>query len=95
MTIFIKKLLFPFLIFALISVFFFYYVTEYTKTNSETNYVLKSYKNTVALYNNDEVVKIYSDIVLNTLPKNDIQNFNDGISVSDPQYAEQYLENFE
>ncbi len=95
MKIFMKKVLFPILVFSLVFILIAYCTTDYTTKDVQTNYILKSYKNTVALYDNDEIVKIYSDIVLNTLPKNDIQIFNSGISVPTPTHADQYLENFD
>lgn len=61
----------------------------------QNNYMLKSYKNTVALYNNGNIVKIYDDVVLNTLPPQDIQNFNSGIPVTSQTAAETYLVHFE
>lgn len=95
MHIFIRKILFPIIVFAFVSVLFFYYLSEYKKNDVKTSYELKSYKNTIALYNDEKIVKIYDDIVLNTLPKNDIQNFNIGVSVTNPTHADEYLENFD
>ncbi len=95
MNIFIRKILFPIIVFTVVSILIFYYVTEHTKKDVKTNYELKSYKNTIALYNDEKIVKIYDSIVLNTLPKSDIQNFNSGISVTNPTHADEYLENFD
>ncbi len=61
----------------------------------KNNYTLKAYKNTIALYSGDEIIDIYDNIVLNTLPKNDIQNFSNGISFSTITQAEIYLEDFD
>ena len=61
----------------------------------QNNYMLRSYKNTIALYNNENIVKIYDNIVLNTLPQQDIQSFNNGIPVTSQTAAESYLQDFE
>ncbi len=95
MSFFIKKLVFPILCFMAVFLMLLYFITYYQKTDTSVNYTLKSYKNTVALYNGEKVIKIYNNIVLNTLPQKDIQNFNSGISISNPSQAEEYLENFE
>lgn len=68
--------------------------TNEAKTKS-TNYMLKAYKNTVALYDNDSIVEIYDDIVLNSLPKTDIYNFSKGIQFESRENAELYLEDFD
>lgn len=57
--------------------------------------MLKSYRNTVALYQNDKLLEIYENIVLNTLPQKDIQSFNNGITFGTEEQAEIYLEDFE
>ena len=94
MSFFIRKIFFPILtficIFALIICFF-----KNKQKNTNSVYTLKSYKNTVALYKNDQLVKSYESIVLNTLPQKDIQNFNTGISFDNQLQAELYLEDFE
>lgn len=64
------------------------------KTDAD-NYCLKSYKNTVALYNGEEIIQIYNNIVLNTLPEQDVINFNNGIAVATPAQAEIILEDFD
>ncbi len=61
----------------------------------DDTYYLKSYKNTVALYNGEEIVEIYNNIVLNTLPEQDIISFNNGIAVATPAQAEIILEDFD
>lgn len=94
MRFFIQKALFPTLIF----VSAFLLVLHYIKSNKETadiNYAIKAYKNTVALYSDEEIIKIYDNIVLNTLPEKDIYQFKKGVSVASPEQAEIYLEDFE
>ncbi len=93
MPFFIKKILFPILIFASSFLIALYFISDYQSTS--VNYTLKSYKNTVALYSGEDIIKIYDNIVLNTLPEKDIQSFNDGISITTPTQAEIYLEDFE
>ena len=95
MRIFIKKFLFPTLFFALTFILIAFYTKNNAQKPKDKKYIIKSYKNTIALYNNDEIVEIYDSIVLNTLPQNDIKKFNDGITVSTQAQAEKYLENFD
>ncbi len=95
MRFFIQNILFPILSFAFSFLIILHIITNYNKTNTNLNYTLKSYKNTVALYNGEKIIKIYNNIVLNTLPQTDIQNFNKGIPVSTQVEAELYLEDFD
>lgn len=95
MPVFIKKILLPILVFISVVIIILYFINDYQNTNRSVNYTLKSYKNTVALYNGEEIIKIYSNIVLNTLPQKDIQSFNSGIPVATQIQAETYLEDFE
>ena len=50
---------------------------QQTKTND--SWVLRSYDNTVVLMNNGEVVEVFGDIVLDTLPNEDIKHLESGI----------------
>jgi hypothetical protein len=97
MPFFIKKILFPILIFLSILLLVFKIDSHDNTTTPATDisYTLKSYKNTIALYCGDEIVEIYDNIVLNTLPPEDVKNFNSGIPVSTPAQAELYLEDFD
>ncbi len=66
--------------------------------NSDTkdvSYTLKSYKNTIALYKDENLVKTYDDIVLNTLPMADINRFKSGITVSSEEDAVRILEDYD
>lgn len=94
-AIFIKKILLPILTFIAVFLLILYFINDYQNTRTSVNYVLKSYKNTVALYNGEEIVQIYNNIVLNTLPEKDIINFNNGISVTTPAQAEVILEDYD
>ena len=94
MNIFVKNILFPITIFIVLMLMLFHLAKNKPQSNDST-YLIKSYKNTVALYQNEKIVKVYENIVLNTLPQQDILNFNKGIKVSTPTQAEIYLEDFE
>ena len=74
----IKKILLPLFVLLCALLIMLHFNKKHTANNP--NFTLKSYKNTVALYNGREIVEIYSEIVLNTLPEKDIQSFKNGIS---------------
>ena len=95
MQFFIKKILFPILCFVSTFLIILHFITQYQKTDTSVSYTLKSYKNTVALYNGEEIIQVYNSIVLNTLPQKDIESFNNGIPVSTKAQAETYLEDFD
>lgn len=95
MSFFIRKILFPILTFMSVFIIILHFIDNYQDTTTSVNYTLKAYKNTVALYNGEEIVKIYSNVVLNTLPEKDIQSFNNGISVATPSHAETLLEDYD
>lgn len=93
MKAFTKKVLFPILFFTCAFLILLRFASN--PKNDAADYTLKSYKNTVALYDGQEIIEIYSEIVLNTLPEKDIQIFEKGISFSSPSQAENYLLDFE
>ncbi len=95
MTVFIKKILFPILLFIAVFVTILHCVNNRKEIEKNVEYTLKSYKNTIALYSGDDIVEIYNNIVLNTLPEADIQSFNKGVSISSPAQAEIFLENYD
>ena len=95
MNLFIKKILVPTIIFILLFVLIAFLTTNKPTNEKQNNYVLKSYKNTIALYSNENIVKTYDNIVLNTLPLQDIQNFTSGIPFTSQTAAETYLVDFE
>ncbi len=43
------------------------------------SWILQSYENTVVLLNNGEVVEVFGDISLDTLPKEDLKHLKNGI----------------
>lgn len=49
------------------------------QTGTDDSWVLRSYDNTVVLMNNGEVVEVFGDIVLDTLPNEDIKHLESGI----------------
>lgn len=61
----------------------------------KATFVLKSHNNAVALYQNDQVVKIYDQIVLNTLPGIDILKFNQGIPIEDIGKIDEILQDYD
>ena len=94
MRFFIQKALFPTLIFVAAFLLVLHFIKN-NKGTADINYVIKAYKNTVALYSGEEIIKIYDNIVLNTLPEKDIHQFKKGVSVASLEQAEIYLEDFE
>ena len=65
------------------------------KSISDDVYVLKSYKNCLALYKNDEIFEIYDDIVLNTLPVGDVIVLNKGIVIENLSDVSNILEDYD
>ena len=63
----------------IIAIIFACILTTNQQTKSQDNWVLRSYDNTVVLMNNNEVVEVFGDIVLDTLPKEDIKHLESGI----------------
>lgn len=49
------------------------------KQENPESWVLQSYENTVVLLNNGEVVEVFSNISLDTLPKEDLKHLENGI----------------
>ena len=63
--------------------------------SSKETHILKSYKNTVALYTNGKYVKSYENIVLDTLPQVDVNAFNNGITVENDEEIEKILQDYD
>ncbi len=61
----------------------------------QDTHILKSYKNTVALYTNGKFVKSYDNIVLNTLPQIDINSLNNGITVENDEEIDKILQDYD
>lgn len=50
------------------------------KSNAEgEKYLLKAHENTVALFKENKIIKVYDEIVLSTLPESDIYTLKNGI----------------
>lgn len=67
------------------------------KNNSKQadNWVLRSYDNTVVLLNNDDVVEIFDQIVLDTLPSEDLKHLQSGIPFSSYDEAMSAVEDYD
>lgn len=52
-------------------------VKEQTETNE--NWVVRSFEDTVVLMNNGEVVEVFGDIIIDTLPNEDQEHLQKGI----------------
>lgn len=60
-----------------------------------SSWVLKSYGNSVALYNGEELTAVYGDIVLDNLPPEDIKILENGIAFPTREEAEQAIEDYD
>ena len=50
------------------------------KQENPNSWILQSYENTVVLLNNGEVVEVFSNISLDTLPQEDLKHLESGIA---------------
>lgn len=55
------------------------FVIAKNSVKKQDNWVLRSYEDTVVLMNNGEVVEVFGDIVLDTLPSEDLKHLKNGI----------------
>lgn len=60
-----------------------------------SSWVLKSYGNSVALYNGDELETVYGDIVLDSLPPDDIKILENGLAFPTREEAEKAIEDYD
>lgn len=65
------------------------------KKNSPNECVLKAYENTVALYVDGEIKEVYSEIILDTLPKQDIDQLESGIAFDNCDEARSAIEDYD
>lgn len=65
------------------------------KNDSPEECVLTSYENTVALFVDGKLKEVYSDIVLDTLPKQDVDQLNHGIHFLTIEEARQAIEDYD
>ncbi len=68
---------------------------KFTAESNTKNYILRSYKNTVALYENDKLIEVYSDVVLNNLPESDRYALNSGIEFGNIKDAKLAIEDYD
>lgn len=61
----------------------------------ENNWILRSYDNTVVLMNNGEVVEVFGDIVIDTLPDEDIKHLENGIPFLSKDEALMAIEDYD
>ena len=66
-----------------------------SKPQEKSKIVLKSYKNTIALYENGIKKEIYEQIVLNSLPPKDVEDLKKGIIISSKDELLRILEDFD
>lgn len=66
-----------------------------TTNSSIDTLMLKTHKNTVALYRNGQLVQIYDQIVLSTLPQVDKLKFNEGILIDDIRKIDEILQDYD
>lgn len=83
-----------------ISIVFFLILTAFllissSKPQEKSKIVLKSYKNTIALYENGIKKEIYEQIVLNSLPPKDVEDLKKGIIISSKDELLRILEDFD
>lgn len=72
------------------------FVTLNKNTNKLTQeYRLIAYENNIALFKNDELIKIFDEVVLNSLPKYDQESFKKGIIVSEINKIDEIIEDYE
>lgn len=58
-------------------------------------YILKEYNGTVALFENDDILSVYDEIVLSAFPSADRQRFSEGIQVNSPEDALKIIEDYD
>ena len=65
------------------------------KGQNPDGWILQSYENTVVLLNNGEVVEVFSDISLDTLPKEDLNHLARGIEFLTKEEALLAIEDYD
>lgn len=61
----------------------------------ETKWVLHSYGNNIALYNNEQIVEVYGSVSLDTLPQRDVNKLNEGIFFNTREEALSAIEDYD
>lgn len=62
---------------------------------SNYTYTLKSYRNCLALYKNEEIIEIYDNIILNNLPPKDKEILLNGISFNNISDVDTALQDYD
>ena len=62
---------------------------------NKTKWVLHSYGNNIALYNNEEIVEVYGSVSLDSLPKEDIKRLDEGVYFESREDALLALEDYD
>ncbi len=65
------------------------------KQENPNSWILQSYDNTVVLLNNGEVVEVFGNISLDTLPKEDLKHLESGISFLTKEEALLAIEDYD
>ena len=65
------------------------------KQENPESWVLQSYENTVVLLNNGEVVEVFGNISLDTLPKEDLKHLENGIAFLTKEEAMLAVEDYD
>ena len=60
-----------------------------------SSWILKTYGNSVALYNGEKLSAVYGDIVLDNLPPEDVKILENGIAFPTREEAEQAVEDYD
>jgi len=66
-----------------------------TKEENPTKWVLHSYGNNVALYNGEDIIEVYGQIALDTLPIADKQRLDNGIVFQTKEEARNAIEDYD
>ena len=61
----------------------------------QTRWVLHSYGNNIALYNNEQIVEVYGSVSLDTLPQRDVNKLNEGIFFNTREEALSAVEDYD
>ncbi len=61
----------------------------------QTRWVLHSYGNNIALYNNDEIIEVYGSVTLDTLPLKDRERLQNGIIFKTREEALSAIEDYD
>lgn len=89
------------LILTFISVFFvlllysIVFLTKSVKTPEESGYYMKSLNNTVVLYKDDAIIKVYDGIIVDTLPSADRDLLSKGIHYENIADADTAAEDYD